>query len=219
MGLWGKLRRFGAIGDIHCEDEALEAALRLFEAHQVDAVLSVGDLLDGRGDPNRTLRLLDERRVIAIQGNHDRWYQDGEMRQLAEATPLGALAPDAAEFLASLPPTRDISTVSGQLLLCHGVGSDDMALLRSDDEGYALTSNFALQDILRSRRYRFVLGGHTHRRMVRQLGGVTFLNAGTLKHDDAPCALLVDAEALTASFFDLEDGRFDSAPQVHSLRD
>jgi putative phosphoesterase len=208
------IRRFGAIGDVHCEDAALASALELFDAQGVDAVLCVGDILDGRGDPNRTLRLLRDAGVISVRGNHDRWYQDGEMRDLSNAVPVGTLEADAADFLASLPTTRELATAAGPLLLCHGVGGDDMVRLRDFDEGVALETNEALQEILAVRRYRVVVGGHTHLRMVRVLGGIVFLNAGTLKPDDEPCVMSVDLTARTASFFDWRGDGLWAEPQI-----
>jgi predicted phosphodiesterase len=44
------MSRFGVLGDVHCEHEALAAALKLFEHQKVDRVLCVGDVVDGPGD-------------------------------------------------------------------------------------------------------------------------------------------------------------------------
>jgi predicted phosphodiesterase len=65
----------GVLGDIHCEDVALKAARALFAERGVSRILAVGDLVDGRGDPHRTLELLNE--VDAVAGNH-RWYRHAE---------------------------------------------------------------------------------------------------------------------------------------------
>jgi hypothetical protein len=52
----------GVIGDVHGEDEYLEAALAFFERAGVGRVLSVGDIVDGEGgrrpllSPSRGLR-------------------------------------------------------------------------------------------------------------------------------------------------------------------
>ena len=43
------LRRFGLLGDIHAEDELLAVALRYLVAQELDAVLAVGDIVDGPG--------------------------------------------------------------------------------------------------------------------------------------------------------------------------
>ncbi|HEX4621592.1 MAG TPA: metallophosphoesterase family protein, partial [Myxococcaceae bacterium] len=90
-----------------------------------------------------------------------------------------------------------------ELLLCHGVGEDDMQRLAPDDAGYALEANTPLQRLLVQKRYPYVLGGHTHQRMVRAIGGVTFFNAGTLRRDDDPCFLWLDFERGVAEFHDI----------------
>ena len=44
------VERFAIIGDIHAEDEALARALAFSRAQGVDAILAVGDIVDGHGD-------------------------------------------------------------------------------------------------------------------------------------------------------------------------
>ena len=197
------IRRLGALGDIHSEDRALEAALHFFEERDPDIIVAVGDLVDGPGDVNRALHLLVEHNVLAVRGNHDRWILEDEMRDLPNAHRLEEIDAGGRELLGSLPPTRTLATSRGDLLLCHGVGEDDMQRLAPDDAGYALEANTALQRLLVSKRYPYVLGGHTHRRMARAIGGITFFNAGTLRRDDDPCFLWVDFERRVAEFRDV----------------
>jgi len=66
------------------------------------------------------------------------------------------------------------------LLLCHGLGGDDMNGVYPGDFGYGLEVNDVLQGLIREGRYRFVVNGHTHLRMVRSFGGLTIINAGSL---------------------------------------
>ena len=51
------------------------------------------------------------------------------------------LAPESIEVLKSLPPTLMLDLPQGKLLLCHGVGSNDMQRLGPDDSGYAISAN------------------------------------------------------------------------------
>ena len=76
----------GVIGDVHCESETLSRVLDAFDAMPVDAVLCVGDLVDGPGDADATLALLQSRGVQCVAGNHERWFLDGERRDVADAT-------------------------------------------------------------------------------------------------------------------------------------
>jgi predicted phosphodiesterase len=128
---------------------------------------------------------------------------DEEMRDLRGATERFEIGAEALSFIAALPTTMSLRTMGGPLLLCHGLGPDDMASLRPDDHGYALENNEPLQALLRRREYRFVVSGHSHRRMLRELEGTVFINAGTLLRDHAPCCMLLDAEAGELRVFDL----------------
>ena len=73
------LRRIGILGDIHCEDGRLAAALEFLQTQQLDLICAVGDIVDGPGDVNRTIDLLHEYQVIAVRGNHERWLFAGEI--------------------------------------------------------------------------------------------------------------------------------------------
>ena len=206
------ITRLGALGDIHAQSDLLASALALFEAHGCDGIVSVGDIIDGLAPPgggvNACCRLLQQHRVLTVAGNHERWLLAGEMRTLPHATQLAELDAPALEFLGALPPTRLIDTAAGPLLLCHGIDRDDMAQLRPYDEGYALECIDALPALLARSELRFVLGGHTHYRMLRRIQNIVFLNAGTLlcHHDTRPTCLIVDFAAKTGTFF-VHDGR------------
>jgi putative phosphoesterase len=206
------MKRLGVLGDIHCEDQALAAALELFGRERVERVVSVGDIIDGLGDPHRTIALLSQ--VDAVAGNHDRWYLSGELRNLPDALPEGTLVPAESAWLADLPTMRTYDTPHGKLLLCHGLGNDDMATLLETDAGYALEANDALQRLVRDGAFRFVVSGHAHRRLVRRVGAVTFINAGTLFRNHGPCVLVLDLEALTATYFDWSGGQYVAAVPV-----
>lgn len=203
------LRRIGAIGDIHAEDRALERALDHLSGLALDRILAVGDIVDGPGDSARCCRLLASAGVDAVRGNHDRWALEGQLRTLPGA--LAVLDPEQRRYLEALPATRHHDTVAGALLLCHGLGTDDMCRLTDDDFGYALETNDPLQQLLAAGTYRFVVNGHTHRRMVRRFGALTVINVGTIFREHDPCCAVVDFAAGVAEFFDLDQGRIGDA--------
>lgn len=207
------LRRIGAIGDVHGEARALEAVLEFLQAQSLDRIICTGDVVDGPGDPSRCCKLLRQNDVPTVAGNHDRWLLGDQARDLPEAHSLDDLDVEALAFLRSLPKTRAFETVAGRLLLCHGLGDNDMARLLPDDSGYALQSNMALYALHRGSEWRFVINGHTHRRTVRSFNrengeNLTIINAGTLYRAHQPCFVVVDFEARHAQFFDVrEDGK------------
>ena len=212
------LRRVGVLGDVHAEDVALDAALHFFAHQSLDAVLCVGDIVDGPGDAERTVALLMEHDVVCVRGNHERWFAGGHARSLPDATPAGTLSGGAKAFLASLPATRTLDTVAGAALLCHGLGRDDMARLDDDTRGYALACCTELWSVHAARDVAWMIGGHTHRRMVRRFDHLTVLNAGTLYRAHDPCLMMVDFEALEASFYDLDGDRAPALATRNTLR-
>lgn len=202
------IRRFGAIGDVHAEDGLLRAALAHLQSLGVDAVLCVGDIVDGRGDVDACCTLLAEHGALSVRGNHERWILADQMRGLSMAHHLRELTEETRAYLGSLPVTRRLDTVVGPLLLCHGLGEDDMARLRPYDEGYALECIDALPS-LRASDLALVVGGHTHQRMVRRIGRLTIVNAGTLavgsaSESEAPCFARADLDAGLVQFYEFD---------------
>jgi predicted phosphodiesterase len=198
------LRRVGLIGDIHCEVGRLKQVIEHFRSAAVDNVLAVGDIADGPGDLTEACSLLASVGALAVAGNHDRWLLSGEMRDLPDATPVDKLTPEARAYLSALPKTRLLESPRGSVLLCHGLGDDDMASVRPDDEGAALLSNAALWQLIQGRRARFVVNGHSHRPMLRTIDGLTILNAGTLHPRYRPTCSIVDFDAGHVELYDLE---------------
>ena len=95
------------------------------------------------------------------------------------------------------------------VLLCHGLGPDDMNRFRVDDYGYALEVNDELQRLLvSSARPDLVVKGHTHRAGVAVVDGLTIVDAGTLRRDHDPCVSLLDLEQKTLTRWDLDVPHF-----------
>lgn len=204
------VRRIGAIGDIHCEDESLAAVLAFLSKADVDATLAVGDIIDGTGDADRCCAMLADHGVIAVRGNHERWLLTGEQRNIPNATT--ELSASARTYIESLPVTREFETPAGRLMLCHGIGEDDMAHLGPETQGFALQEIFSLPELLKRTDLKFTLGGHTHRRMVRRIAELTILNAGTLLRTHEPCFMVADFEQRNVQFYDVQpDARIVSA--------
>jgi len=196
------LKTIGAIGDIHNEHVALQRVLE-FLAGNVDAVLSVGDIVDGPGDANVCCELLRNHGAFVVGGNHERWLLADEMRVLSHADNKMHLQAEHVSWLKQLPKTLEFDTIDGKLMLCHGLGPNDMAMLRPEDSGYAIESNTALEKILYESNVRYVINGHTHQRMVRKIDEITFVNAGTLARFQFPCFCILDLSARQVQFFDL----------------
>jgi len=189
----------GVVGDVHCESETLSRVLDVLETMNVDVTLCVGDLVDGPGDADETLITLGAREVQCVAGNHERWFLEGERRDVANATE--ALSASAREMLRSLPKTRRYDTPAGRAMLCHGVGKDDEAWLRPDTRGYALQDIPTLRELMLDDTIQFMIAGHTHQRMIRAFPGLTVINAGTLHRKDEQTFAVIDFDAMKVAFY------------------
>ena len=169
------LNYVGVIGDIHGEDTRLESALEFLRQQKVEAILAIGDIADGPGDFQRCVDLLREYDVQSVRGNHDDWFLRNLARDLENAHDDNALDVEGRAWLGALPLKRQWHTASGELLLCHGVGDNFMRDLRPDDDKYTLQYNRELNELVHEDRFRWMINGHTHQRMVRRFGNLVNL--------------------------------------------
>lgn len=199
------LKFIGCIGDVHNESEKLEDTIRFLKKLNVETILSTGDIVDGLGDINKCCNLLRKNNVLCVMGNHERWFLKNEMRMLPNATMIDEITKENFEFLKDFPKIRAFKTKAGMLMLCHGVADNDMVKLLPNDIGYSLESNFELQYLLHSKEYKFILGGHTHRKMVKKIEDLTIINPGTLKNETISTFATVDFEKKEVQFYEIND--------------
>jgi predicted phosphodiesterase len=169
-----------ALYDIHGNVEALEAVLADPRAARADAVLVGGDAvpgpfaretldrLDGLDLPVHWIRGNGEREVAEALGAPEPPEADLAARTAAlSATELGD---ERARALAELPLTVELDGV----LYCHASPrrDDEMLTRLSTDERWAA----ALAGVAGG----LVVGGHTHQQDDRAVGGVRFVNAGSV---------------------------------------
>jgi predicted phosphodiesterase len=193
--------RIGVVGDVHGCNRALAGLLAFLDAQGVDALWCVGDVSDGTGDLDACAASLIEHDVLTVRGNHDRWLLEGVMRGESAMHERAGLWPSSRRFLGQLPETLEFDTASGLcVLLCHGLGPDDMNRITPEDYGYALEVNDRLHELLADGRARLVLKGHTHHHAIWQVGTLTIVEAGTLLDHSDVCGVIVDlAETATVT--------------------
>ena len=169
-----------ALYDIHGNIDALEAVLADPRATHPDVVVVGGDAvpgpfaratltrLKGLCVPVRCIRGNGEREVAEAVGGSAPTDDDLAARTAAiTATELGD---DQARALGELPLTLELDG----LLFCH-------ASPRRDDEMLTrLSSAERWTDALAGINAALVVAGHTHQQDDRVVGGVRFLNAGSV---------------------------------------
>jgi predicted phosphodiesterase len=74
------------------------------------------------------------------------------------------------------------------------------------DSDYSLKAKRCLQEVVTGRKYRFMVNGHSHARLVRDLGRFVIINAGALCHPEDPGFVLLGFEQDLLQWYALRDG-------------
>jgi predicted phosphodiesterase len=169
-----------ALYDIHGNVDALDAVLADPRAARPDAVLVGGDAvpgpfaaatlarLDALTVPVRWIRGNGEREVAEAVGAPE--PPDADLAARTAALSAAELGDERARALAELPLTVELDGV----LYCHASPrrDDEMLTRLSTGERWAA----ALAGVAGG----LVVGGHTHQQDDRAVGGVRFVNAGSV---------------------------------------
>lgn len=188
----------GVVSDVHCHDGNLAAALEAMDGMGVTRVLAAGDLVLGYRFSNEVVRLVRERGMVAIQGNHD----------MTLLGPNGARARTASgidqreiDYLASLPYEVRTTIDGVRILLIHG------SPWPPHDE-YLYPGSPKLKD-LDSLGVDLVMYGHTHVPLVERFGRTLVVNPGSLgMRGNAPVPYtfaVIDTASVTAEIHHVAD--------------
>jgi putative phosphoesterase len=160
--------KIGIISDIHADVRALRRALEHMPS--VDAYLCPGDAVSEYRFCADTVELLQQAKVLCIQGNHEHVLFNGRnpayLKKCRET-----FAPEALEFLATVPPSRELTFEDTKLLLVHASPWEPY-----DEYIYPGSTRLARFATL---PHDVVCFGHTHVPFVHQAGTVTIINPGS----------------------------------------
>jgi putative phosphoesterase len=153
--------RVAALYDVHANVPALEAVLAEVERESVDTILFGGDLTWGP-QPHEALSLVRSLpNTRFARGNCDREPDEWERSSLSE---------EELAFLQGLPARQVVDGV----LYCH-------ATPRSDEEIVTpATPDEEVAASLAGVEEGTVVVGHTHMQQDRRIGGVRWVNAGSV---------------------------------------
>jgi predicted phosphodiesterase len=162
---------YGVIGDIHGNREALAAVLARCDERGVEHLVCVGDIVGYNADPDQCAAMLEERRALAIAGNHDLISIGAlDFERCANKVIYSlkrtrrALAPRTIAYLRALPAHR---VLEDRILLCHaGV---------RDVEQYVVAAGQVRQNARHLREdfpgASICLFGHVHTQKVYEVDG------------------------------------------------
>jgi len=163
--------RYAIISDIHSNLEALEVVLEEIDRIGADRIVSLGDLVGYNANPNECVRILRDRGVSSLMGNHDAaacGLEDpvgfNPIARFAVLWTRHALEPVNQVLLAGLPEEGDLN---GGIRLAHG------SLLHRDH--YLSSHDDIMNNIgrMQEAEIRVLFFGHTHIQIAFAYDGET----------------------------------------------
>ncbi|MEM9622243.1 MAG: metallophosphoesterase family protein [Pseudomonadota bacterium] len=203
--------KIGIIGDVHAEHVHLQTAIQHLKEQGADVLLCTGDLADGEGDLDRCVDLLMEHGVRTVRGNHDRWLLQNKARHVPDAHHRHLVSQATVDFLEALPVQMTVPTSQGRLLLCHGMGHNDLQKIWPGTERMPIERCNILDNIIADADFNYIVNGHVHYRTLIHFQQLLLVNAGTLKRVHRPGFGLLDLDAQAIIGYELE-------PQVTMVR-
>ena len=194
MNIAQPARRIGIIGDVHAEDTRLRLAIDILKAEGVCNILCTGDLVDGRGCPEATIDLLRNNDIQTVRGNHDRWLLQEKARHVPNAHFAASMSEDSLDYLRNLPRQVVVQTIKGPLLLCHGVGKNDLRKVWPGTERMAPETSPELDQLIEGGAFRWVINGHMHFQTLIRFESLTLINGGSLAGKRWPGFSILDLE-------------------------
>lgn len=166
------------MSDIHGNAYALATLLPELRAESADAIVCLGDAIQGGAQPAETVALLREIACPVVMGNADAWLLTGvetdagsipESRKIrlndVRDWSLSQLSEADKAFIAAFEPTVELPLGERRNLLCfHGspTSFDDILLPATPDEEF--------EGKLAAYQPNIMTGGHTHMQQIRRVG-------------------------------------------------
>jgi putative phosphoesterase len=176
------------ITDIHANLPALQVALARIDELGIDRVYCGGDLVGYGPHPNEVCTLIAERAIPTIYGNYDYAIardlddcgcayvtpHDRELGQRSVEWTLANTDQASKDFMRELPFDLRFALGEHEIHLVHGSPRKVNEYL-FEDKPDSLYERLAAVEAART-----LVFGHTHKPWVREVGGVQFVNCGSV---------------------------------------
>lgn len=196
--------KLGLISDIHGDPIALELAWSNLIVLGADRIVCAGDLVGYGPFPDRVAAFMIERRIDSVRGNHDRWALSrgpSGVDEFGGGTP----SPETLEYLAGLPFDLALADLKRVAVVVHGSPRSDMEFVTPSSHPPE-----RLRSDLSELRADLLVVGHTHQPMWYRCDLGLVVNPGSVVSmpvvKTSRTFALVDLDALTVSFHDVESG-------------
>jgi putative phosphoesterase len=171
--------KIAIVSDIHANLVALEA----FPEENYDQLWCLGDLVDYGPRPHEAIQWVRNHVTAAVRGNHDHAVGFGvdpqcspPYKHLASETmqyTRGVCTKDDFAFLRDLPIQEKIVIGTQEFYLVHAAPTDPLF-------GYRPQDSELWEKEIQSINADVLVVGHTHTPFIRQVGGCTIVNPGSL---------------------------------------
>jgi predicted phosphodiesterase len=208
-------RRIGLIGDVHAEDDRLRLAINHLQEYELCEILCTGDVVDGPGCPDACIEMLEKAGVKTVRGNHDRWLLEEKARHIENAHTRASISSRSIDYLENLPTKIELQTIKGTLLLCHGIGENDLKKVWPGTQRMKVERSAELDKIIATGDYRMVINGHMHFNTIVNFTSLTLLNAGTITGGYWPNFSVIDFETWEIENFVFDDDSISKSATTH----
>ena len=189
--------RYALLSDIHANLPALHAVLADIDGRaNIDAIYHLGDLTGYAPWPTEVIGLLRERRIPGIAGNYDSTVatdykhcgcradspREEELSHVSYQWTRSRITPETKKYLASLPVRIDIRPLGGHVsgptvTLIHGNQTLNTVYVTEDRPDSFLEK---MGRDIAARPGDVIAFGHTHKPWQRDVGGIRFINTGSV---------------------------------------
>jgi len=205
--------RVALIADVHANLPALEAVLAHAKDQGVSKVWNLGDAVGYGAFPDEVVALLRKADVLSIIGNYDlkvlefkekgkKWQKKKHPEKyLAFEWTYQHLSKKSRQYLRFLSQELRLKVKGKRILLTHGSPTSNEEPLGPE------TPEERLRELAKSAKADVIICGHSHQPLARQVGGVWFINPGSVGRPDdgdprASYAVLeITADALSVEHF------------------
>ncbi len=174
-------QRIGLISDVHASPRELEAALALFQQHEVTKILCAGDVAGYFDEVGETVELMQAANCDCVLGNHDVKYLSGTEQDET-----------VSSYLSNLPLFLEYDIAGSHLYLVHAEPPDKMhggiKLLNLDGE-LIPERRQQWQSKLANLEADILVVGHTHQVYAETVGDLLVINPGSLAFNHS-CMIL-----------------------------
>ena len=231
--------KYALVSDVHSNEPALEAVLAEITRHgDVDATYHLGDLVGYAPWPNDVVERLHEAGIPGVSGNYDSTvatdykhcgcrYEDPRQEDLSHESYAWTRAHVSAEtkaYLGGLPFRIDIRPLGGHVAgptvtLVHATPLNNTTYWTEErPDAFCLK----MAEVAGASAGDVIAFGHTHKPWHRVVGGIHFVNAGSVgrpKDGDWRAGFVtVDVDAAGSTTIDFVRVEYDVQRTMDAIR-